>query len=111
MKRIVVLLLALALVGPSAPSWADSSSSAAAEVGYGAGSAFGTLVYAPLKATFCILGGIGSAFTAIVSPPTAGKVAMASCGGNWVVTPDVVRGRERLKFVGDTSPDRSAAAR
>jgi hypothetical protein len=44
--------------------------------------ALGTLIYAPLKAGFCILGGIGSGFTAIASPPTAGKVAMAACGGS-----------------------------
>ena len=111
MRHTFGLLLALVLVGPSTPSWAGSSSSTAAEVGYGAGSAFGTLVYAPLKATFCILGGIGSAFTAIVSPPTAGKVATASCGGTWVITPDVVKGRETVKFVGDTSPDGNTAAR
>jgi hypothetical protein len=110
MRRIAVPLLALLLVGPSAPSWADSSSTAV-EVGSSAGSALGTLVYAPLKATFCILGGIGSGFTAIASPPKAGKVAMASCGGSWIVTPNVIRGRETLKFVGDTSPDRSTAAR
>jgi len=110
MRHIVALLLVLALVGTSTPSWAGSSSSGA-EVAYGAGSAFGTLVYAPLKVTFCILGGIGSAFTAIVSPPTAGKVAMASCGGSWVITPDIVKGRETVKFVGDTSPDRTTAAR
>jgi hypothetical protein len=110
MRRIFALLIALALVGSSAPSWADSESTAA-EVASAAGGAFGTLIYAPLKATFCILGGVGSGFTAIVSPPTAGRVAMASCGGAWVVTPNVVRGREPLKFVGDTSPGRTTAAR
>jgi len=111
MRRITLLLLVLALVGPSRPSWA-SSESTAAEVGSSAGSAFGTLIYAPLKATFCILGGIGSGFTAIASPPTAGKVAMATCGGSWIVTPNVIRGRESLKFVGDAAPaSRSTAAR
>jgi hypothetical protein len=109
MRRIVVPLLVLALVGPSTPSWA-SSSSTAVEVGSSAGSALGTLIYAPLKATFCILGGIGSGFTAIASPPTAGKVAMATCGGSWIVTPNIIRGRETLKFIGDTSPDRTTAA-
>ena len=76
-------------------------------------SGLGTLIYAPLKATFCLLGGIASGLTAIASPPTAGKVAMASCGGAWIVTPNVVRGREPVKFVGDTTltPSRSTAAR
>jgi hypothetical protein len=106
----LLLLLVLALVGLSTPSWA-SSESTAIEVGSSAGSALGTIVYAPFKATFCILGGIGSGFTAIVSPPTAGKVAMASCGGAWILTPNVLLGREPLKFVGDAAPTRVTAAR
>lgn len=110
MRHFVMLVFSLALVGSSAPSWA-SSESTAVEIGSSAGSALGTLVYAPVKATFCILGGIGSGFTAIASPPTAGKVAMASCGGSWIVTPNVIRGREPLKFVGDTAPNRATAAR
>ena len=113
MRHIFVLLLAMALVGSSTPSWAaSSSSSSAAEVGYGAGAALGTLVYVPFKATFCILGGIGAAGTAIVSTQTAGKVVSASCRGTWVITPDVVKGHDTVKFVGDTgSPDRARAAR
>ena len=111
MRYIVALLLVVAaLAGPSAPSWA-SSESTAVEVGSSAGSAFGTMVYAPFKAGFCILGGIASGFTAIVSPPTAGKVAMATCGGSWIVTPNIIRGREPLKLVGDTPPHRATAAR
>jgi len=94
MRRIILPLIVLALAAPTAPSWASSESNAA-DVASAAGRPFGgTLIYAPLKAGFCILGGIGSGFTAIASPPTAGKVAMAACGGSWIVTPGVVRGRE-----------------
>jgi hypothetical protein len=110
MPYIVALLLVVALAGSSAPSWA-SSESTAVEVGAAAGSAFGTIVYAPFKAVFCALGGIGSGFTAIASPPTAGKVAMATCGGSWVLTPNIIQGREPLKFIGDTTPSRATAAR
>ena len=109
-RRILAILIVLALVGPSAPGWA-SPESTFVEVGSAAGSAFGTIIYAPIKAGFCILGGIASGFTAIVSPRTAGKVAMASCGGSWVVTPNVMRGREAPMFVGNTSPSRATAAR
>jgi hypothetical protein len=38
-------------------------------------------------------------------------VAMATCGGSWTVTPDMMRGRESLKFVGDTTPRRTSALR
>jgi len=109
MRRIALIALILALAGPSV-SWA-SSESTAVDVGSSAGSALGTLVYVPFKVTFCILGGVASGFTAIASPPAAGRVAMASCGGSWIVTPGVVRGHEALKFVGDTPATRSTAAR
>jgi hypothetical protein len=47
------------------------------DVAYGAGSVLSTAVYALFKATFCILGGI---------------------------TPGVVRGQERVKFIGGQAP-------
>lgn len=106
-------LLALTLVGQSTASWAGSTSdeSTLGQVGYGAGSVLGTLVYSPLKASTCILGGIGSAFTAIVSPPTAGRIAGASCGGTWLITPDVLKGNEQVKFIGDVPSDSATARR
>jgi hypothetical protein len=110
MRHIVVLFVVVTLVGSSAPGWADSKSTAV-EIGSAAGSAFGTLIYAPIKATFCVLGGVGSGLTAIVSPPTAGKVAMATCGGSWTVTPDMMRGRESPAFIGDTTPHQTSGLR
>src|SRR5438093_7159034 len=110
MRHIVAFFLVVALVGSSAPGWADSESTAV-EIGSAAGSAFGTMIYAPFKATFCILGGIGSGLTAIVSPPTAGKVAMATCSGSWTVSPDMIRGRESPKFIGDTALHRTSVIR
>ena len=108
MRHIVALFVVVTLVGSSAPSWADTESTAV-EIGSAAGSAFGTMIYAPAKAAFCILGGIGSGLTAIVSPPTAGKVAMATCGGSWVGTPNMIQGHETPKFIGDTAPAQASA--
>jgi len=113
MRNIFAILLALAVVGQSTASWADSWSSLStpAQVGYGTGSFLGSLLYTPAKTGFCLLGGIGSAFTAIVSRPTAGKVFNASCRGTWVITPPVLQGHEKIKFIGDAPPERAAAAR
>ncbi len=89
MKLIVAFVLGRFLLGQSGdglPS-ADRNEGTSQQVAYGAGSVPGTLVYSPLKASFCILGGVASGFTAIASPPTAGKVAGASCGGTWMITP------------------------
>jgi len=95
---ILALALGLAVAGWAAPAAADS---AAQDVAYGAGSVLGSAVYAPFKATFCILGGITSGFTfPFAGADTAGKVAAAGCGGTWAITPGVLKGQEHVKFVG-----------
>jgi hypothetical protein len=81
---------------------ARAAESAAEEAGYGAGAVMGTLVYAPVKASFCIVGGLTSVFTLpFGGTETAGKVATAACGGTWMITPDTLQGKERVRFVGE----------
>jgi len=109
MKRMITMGFVVALLGLPIAVWGDDGK----EVAQNAGSLFGTLVYAPLKASFCILGAIGSGFTYIADSKTAGKVARASCGGTWVITPNAVAGKESVHFVGNTEPsgeDRTHAA-
>jgi len=107
MKHIVAMLLALTLLAQSAPSWAESNAQEGtlSQVGAGVGSVVGSALYFPFKATFCILGGIGSGFTFLAAgPETANKVVSASCRGTWAITPDVVKGEEPVHFVGETPP-------
>ena len=113
MRYVCAAILSVALIGHGAPAWAGSSSneSTLSHAGYGAGSAFGTVLYAPLKATFCLLGGLGSAVTYPASQPTASKIATVSCGGTWVITPDVLRGQEKFRPIGESAPERAAATR
>lgn len=111
MKRTVVALSAAALIVAAtvAPAAADG---AAQDVAYGTGSVLTTIVYAPFKATFCILGGITSGFTLpFAGPQTAEKVATRACGGTWAITPDVLKGREPVHFVGGGSSGRETAAK
>jgi len=64
---------------------------------------FTTLLYAPFKTSFCVLGGVTSGLTLPFGGlETAGKVATAACGGTWIITPDTLRGKERVRFVGDS---------
>lgn len=107
MKRTMAIGLALALLGPPVTARADDGQ----EVARGAGSAFGTLVYTPVKTSFCILGAIGSGFTYVVDPKTGAKVARGACGGTWVITPSAVAGKEPVHFVGNTAPNGGARAR
>jgi len=60
------------------------------------------MIYFPLKAAFCIGGGVVSSFTLVFAGrDSADKVAGTACRGTWVITPDVVKGKEPVKFAGD----------
>lgn len=99
MKRRLALLAGIGLVlSAAAPAHAGSTGQ---DVAYGTGSVFSTLFYAPVKGSFCILGGITSGFTLpFGGTETAGKVATTACGGTWAITPDALKGKERIRFVG-----------
>jgi hypothetical protein len=106
--------IALAALAAALPATA-AAESASQEVAYGVGSVTTTLVYAPIKASFCILGAVTSGFTLpFGGPRTAEKVASAACGGTWAITPAALKGREPVRFVGGGSgeaPSRAAARR
>jgi multisubunit Na+/H+ antiporter MnhB subunit len=100
-KPGVALGVVLLLASISFAHRADAAESAASEAGYGAGSVFTTLLYAPVKTSFCILGGITSVFTLpFGGTDTAGEVATTACGGTWLITPDALRGKEKVRFLG-----------
>ena len=104
--------LAVAVLAAGLPASAAAESTSQ-EVAYGVGSVTTTLVYAPIKASFCILGAVTSGFTLpFGGPRTAEKVASAACGGTWAVTPAALKGREPVRFVGGgEAPGRAAAKR
>jgi hypothetical protein len=108
MRQIVASGVAVLLIGYSTFSWAGAESSrrqsTLRQVGTGLGSAIGTFVYFPFKATFCILGGLASGVTLIAAgSEQAGKVVDTSCRGSWTITPAMVAGEEPVYFVGDPS--------
>jgi len=44
---------------------------------------------------------VTSGFTLpFAGPQTAEKVVSSACGGTWAITPDALKGRERVRFVG-----------
>ena len=103
MTRTLLVLLALAAVTVLGvvPAHADT---AGQEVAYGAGSVFGTMLYAPFKTSFCVVGAVTSGLTLpFGGPQTAGRVATAACAGTWAITPGVLKGREPVRFIGGES--------
>jgi hypothetical protein len=104
MRKTLLVLLALSVVGALAasPAHADSPGQ---EVAYGAGSVFGTLLYAPFKTTFCVLGAVTSGLALPFSGPQgSARMATAACAGTWAITPAVLKGQEPVRFVGDPRP-------
>ncbi len=104
MERIVVLLLVLTLLGPGGAAWAQSAprASGVKQASYNVGSVLATLVYTPLKAGLCLVGGASSGFAFLSGGAEAQRaVASASCKGTWVITPNVLRSRERLDVIGE----------
>lgn len=111
-KRPLLLIVVLLVLGLIAPASVASADSTAQEVAYGTGSVLTTLVYAPFKATFCILGGVTAGFTLpFGGPRTAEKVASAGCGGTWAITPGVLKGQERIRFVGGNGAEPAGGGR
>ena len=102
MKLTLSMVLGIALVAAAlAPAFAASKDSAAQDVAYGAGSFFGTLLYAPPKTAFCVVGAVTSGLALpFGGPETAGKMASTACGGTWVITPATLRGQEPVRFLG-----------
>ena len=99
MRKLLPIVLAILVVVSVATHAAAESTSQ--QVAYGAGSVFSTLLYAPFKTSFCVVGGVTSALTLpFGGTDTAGKVATAACGGTWVISPDTLKGKERVRFVG-----------
>src|SRR5882724_9220654 len=100
MDKILVCALGMLLFAWTTVLAVDAD---APEAMYGAGSVFTTLLYAPFKTSFCVVGGVTSALTLpFGGTQTAGKVATAACGGTWAITPDALRGKEPVRFVGDS---------
>jgi hypothetical protein len=114
MRPIMALGVALVLLGQSAIGVVASAKegSTPEQVAYGAGSVLGTLIYSPFKASFCILGAIASGFTfPFAGAKTAGKVVGTTCRGTWVISPEVLKGREQVEFIGEPAASQAAGDR
>jgi hypothetical protein len=87
-----------------------------AGVGYGAGSLATNILYIPAKLVYAIFGGIvgGGAWCLTGgNTQTANTIWRSSLGGDYVVTPDMLAGKEPIHFSGPTEtaplpPDSSA---
>ncbi|HUO05242.1 MAG TPA: hypothetical protein VMU16_08600 [Candidatus Binataceae bacterium] len=84
-------------------------------VGYGAGAVAGNIVYIPAKLVYALTGSlIGGAAYALTAgnSQTSDTIWRSSLGGDFVLTPDMVSGKDPINFSGPTStaPEPPAAA-
>lgn len=112
---LIVLLFSAPLLsaadGPSEPQPATQPQTAAAEdLGYGVGSVLASILYSPLKITYAglglITGGVGYVLSA-GSPDVANAIIYPAVGGNYVITPNHLKGVEPVIFVGPPAPNNS----
>ncbi len=78
-------------------------------VGYGAGSLATNILYIPAKLVYALLGGLvgGGAWVLTAgNTQTANTIWRSSLGGDYVVTPDMLAGKEPIHFSGpnETAP-------
>jgi len=74
-------------------------------VGYGAGSLLTNVLYIPAKLVYALFGGLvgGGAYVLTGgNEQTANTIWRSSLGGDYVVTPDMLAGKEPIHFSGPT---------
>ena len=106
--RVLALGLALALVSASAHA-AGSDEGLGHEAGMGLAAAAFTLVYGPAKIVYATAGsmiaGLAWAFSG-GDADVARPILTAALRGDYVITPDHIRGKRPIEFVGRDPADR-----
>lgn len=103
--RIVVVLVALSVcVAPV--TWAaekNNGENLATDIGLGVASFLCSVPYGAAKVALAIVGGVTGAFTYVLSgfdKKSADAVWYTTIEGDYVVTPDHLRGKKDLRFTG-----------
>jgi hypothetical protein len=108
--RMVVVLVALTVcLAPGA--WAaekNGGDNPAADMGLGVASFLCSVPYGAAKVALAIVGGVTGAFTYVLSGfdrKAADAVWYTTIEGDYIVTPDHLRGKKDLRFTGVPPPD------
>src|SRR5438105_1432382 len=112
--RVLVLILALSLcVSPIA--WAADEgtpkASPSTDIGLGVASFLVSIPYGTAKVVTALLGGIVGGFTYVLSgfnKKAADQVWYTTIPGDYIITPDQLRGKRDIRFTGVPPEDRPA---
>jgi hypothetical protein len=108
----VLIALAAAVMLASTPVPAAAADSPGVEYGLGVSCSLINLIYGPTKTLWATGGAIVSGFAWVFSAgdiDVAKPIWDASMRGDYMITPEQLRGRERIDFIG-RAPDQEAAA-
>jgi len=101
-KVVLGLTLGAWLVVAPGSAWAGYLS----EAGMGTASLFSSIIYGPIKLTYAILGGTIGCLAYLVSVgnlDVSTRIWAPSLGGSYVVTPEMLKGEEGIRFFGSTT--------
>ena len=96
-----------------APTNEPAEQSVTEEAGYGVGSALANVFYIPAKVTYAGLGLITGGLGFVLSggrSDVANNIIYPAVRGNYVVTPNHLKGSEPIYFVGAPPPDDTQSA-
>lgn len=103
-RRWIVCVLVAAFVTSARPARAEEGFFEKA--GIGLGTALVNVLYIPAKFTYATVGGVIGGFAWLLTlgdTETAMGVWEPTMGGSYIVTPNMLRGREPLEFSGSTT--------
>lgn len=104
LRRWIACTLVATIVASAQPAMAEESFFAKA--GIGLGTALVNVLYIPAKFTYATVGGLIGGFAWLLSlgdTDTAMGVWEPTMGGSYIVTPDMLRGKESLEFTGSAA--------
>lgn len=113
LKGIALASLVTVVAAPAYAQTADSKNQpveqpVSEEAGYGIGAALASVFYIPAKVTYAglglLTGGLGYVLTG-GRTDVANNIIYPAVGGNYVVTPNHLRGTEPIYFVGAPPPE------
>jgi hypothetical protein len=105
LRRWIACALVGAIVASARPALAEEGFFEKA--GIGLGTALVNVLYIPAKFAYATVGGVIGGFAWLLSlgdTDTAMGVWEPTMGGSYIVTPQMLRGREPIEFTGSGSP-------
>ena len=99
--RMLIVIIALALcLAPVALAKESTGDDMASDVGIGAASFLFSLPYGASKVAMALIGGLAGGFTYPFDKQAAESVWHTTMEGDYLVTPDHLRGKKELHFIG-----------